>query len=193
MDNFESHVDFTDDSKTAALTDSHELLNRADFPESIDNAPENNETLIGDADNISENIASDEDEEHTAGISYLQTYMFLDDEDLQDSNIENDTQANISAFVVDTETTEDSEAPAKLLRLPISRIRAIAKLVPSVQLINSEAIFLIGRATEQFIVELITETKGVTLESGKKTITRTHVDQVVQQYSRFEFLDTMLS
>ncbi len=91
------------------------------------------------------------------------------------------------------ESTEPGEAPTKLVKLPISRLKAIIKTVPSVQLVNSEAIALIGKATENFIAEFVTSIHGVTLESGKKTLTKAHLDQVVQHYPQFEFLDGMLS
>ena len=65
-------------------------------------------------------------------------------------------------------------------------------MVPSVQLVNSEAIALTAKATEMFLNELVTEAYQMTLESGKKTLSVVHVEGVIQTLPQFEFLDGML-
>lgn len=86
-----------------------------------------------------------------------------------------------------------AEMPSRLFQLPASRIKCIAKLVPSVQLLSSEAIAIIGKATEMFLSELVKESYQITLESGKKTLTMAHIEGVIQTLPQFEFLDGMFA
>ncbi|KAM7539922.1 hypothetical protein Aperf_G00000027256 [Anoplocephala perfoliata] len=101
-----------------------------------------------------------------------------DENDLEDENIN---------------PSGPTEVPSKLFKLPVSRIKSIVKLVPSVHLLNSEATALIGRATEMFLNELVKESYQITLESGKKILTVTHIEGVIQTLPQFEFLDGMLT
>ncbi|KAF5396353.1 hypothetical protein PHET_10720 [Paragonimus heterotremus] len=80
----------------------------------------------------------------------------------------------------------------KSFRFPLSRIKIIAKTVPSVNLINSEALVLIERACELFVRNLSRSIYQVTVEEGKKTVSRAHVDSVVRTMNQYEFLDGML-
>lgn len=64
--------------------------------------------------------------------------------------------------------------------------------MPSIQLVNSEAIALTAKATEMFLNELVAEAHQMTLESGKKTLSAVHIDGVIQTLPQFEFLDGML-
>ncbi|KAL5961890.1 DNA polymerase epsilon subunit 4 [Taenia solium] len=82
--------------------------------------------------------------------------------------------------------------PSKLLHLPTSRIRSIIKIVPAVQLVNSEAVALIGKSTELFLNELAREAYQMIMESGKKTLSMAHIEGVIQTLPQFEFLDGML-
>ena len=87
---------------------------------------------------------------------------------------------------------ESSDVSLKLMKLPVSRLKSIIKLVPSVSLVNSEAVVVIGKATELFLRELVTEAHQMTLESGKKTLTLAHIEGVIQTLPQFEFLEGML-
>nr|CDS30151.1 DNA polymerase epsilon subunit 4 [Hymenolepis microstoma] len=89
-------------------------------------------------------------------------------------------------------TLEHIEAPSKLFKLPTSRIKSIVKLIPSVHMVNSEATAVIGKATELFLKELVSESYQVTRESGKKTLAIGHIEGVIQTLPQFEFLDGML-
>ncbi|KAF6770558.1 hypothetical protein AHF37_10567 [Paragonimus kellicotti] len=80
----------------------------------------------------------------------------------------------------------------KSFRFPLSRIKIIAKTVPSVNLINSEALVLIERACELFVRNFSRNVYQVTMEEGKKTVSRAHVDSVVRTMNQYEFLDGML-
>lgn len=89
-------------------------------------------------------------------------------------------------------SSEHIEAPSKLFQLPTSRIKSIVKLIPSVHMVNSEAIAVIGKATEMFLKELVSESYQVTRESGRKILAMAHIEGVVQTLPQFEFLDGML-
>ncbi|KAG5452044.1 DNA polymerase epsilon subunit 4 [Clonorchis sinensis] len=80
----------------------------------------------------------------------------------------------------------------RLTHLPLSRVRTIMKTVPSVHIINTEALVLIERASVQFLRELCADVHQATLGDGKKTVSRAHVDQVIKLMSQYEFLDGML-
>ncbi|KAL5111436.1 DNA polymerase epsilon subunit 4 [Taenia crassiceps] len=88
--------------------------------------------------------------------------------------------------------SDPTEAPSKLLYLPTSRIRSIIKTVPTIQLVNSEAVALIGKSTELFLSELAREAHQIMMESGKKTLSMVHIEGVIQTLPQFEFLDGML-
>lgn len=98
--------------------------------------------------------------------------------------------------------TEKSAKPVKksandrLTELPLSKIKNIIKLDPEVQLVSSklndhivnklfnsilshildEAVFLITRATENFIKSLSKESATLALQQKKKTVLKSHVD-----------------
>lgn len=88
--------------------------------------------------------------------------------------------------------SEPAEVSSKLLHLPASRIRSIIKTVPTIQLVNSEAVALIGKSTEFFLNELAREAHQIIMESGKKTLSMAHIEGVIQTLPQFEFLDGML-
>ncbi|KAM3182662.1 hypothetical protein ACTXT7_011863 [Hymenolepis weldensis] len=100
-----------------------------------------------------------------------------------DHEVAGDKDVNPSAHI---------EAPSKLFHLPTSRIKSIVKLIPSVHMVNSEAIAVIGKATEMFLKELVSESYQVTRESGKKILAMAHIEGVIQTLPQFEFLDGML-
>ncbi|KAA3672534.1 DNA polymerase epsilon subunit 4 [Paragonimus westermani] len=87
---------------------------------------------------------------------------------------------------------DQSNGSSKPFRFPLSRVKIIAKTVPSVNLINSEALVLIERACELFVRNFSRNIYQVTVEEGKKTVSRAHVDSVVRTMNQYEFLDGML-
>ncbi|VDM31668.1 unnamed protein product [Hydatigera taeniaeformis] len=108
--------------------------------------------------------------------------------DKDDSNV-HDTQVRSGDASMPSET---AEVPSKLLYLPISRIKSIIKTVPAVQLVNCEAVALIGKSTELFLSELAREAHQMVMESSKKTLSLAHIEGAIQTLPQFEFLDGML-
>lgn len=96
--------------------------------------------------------------------------------------------------VLDNRTNTDFPAtrhPAaeKLFRFPQGRIKQIMKLDPEVGMVNQEAIFLVNRATEQFIQCLAEEAFHHTNASKKKTIMIEHVNTAIESVDELAFLD----
>lgn len=67
----------------------------------------------------------------------------------------------------------------RISELPLSKIKHIIKLDPEVKLVNSEAVYLITKATESFIKSLAKESFTHAAQQRKKTITKSHVDQAL--------------
>lgn len=111
--------------------------------------------------------------------------------ELHDTNRET---TEISIQHADTEEPEDEpqESSEKAYRLPNSRVRMIMKTVPSVNIVNSDALRLVSHAAEAFIRNFSLDVHHVTAQDGKKTVSRSHVNEVVQCIPRYEFLDGML-
>ena len=80
-------------------------------------------------------------------------------------------------------------AAEKLFRFPQGRIKQIMKLDPEVGMVNQEAIFLVNRATEQFIQCLAEEAFHHTNASKKKTIMIEHVNTAIESVDELAFLD----
>ncbi|CAH8606610.1 unnamed protein product [Dicrocoelium dendriticum] len=106
--------------------------------------------------------------------------------DIEDENLA------VDVSVADRKDEDSTTGLQKPSRFPLSRVKAIAKIVPSVNLINTEALLLIERACERFVREFCNDIHRVTLETGKKTVSRLNVDTVVRHMSQYEFLDGML-
>ncbi|KAH8859697.1 DNA polymerase epsilon subunit 4 [Schistosoma japonicum] len=86
----------------------------------------------------------------------------------------------------------DIPATEKLIRLPLSRVKTIVKTVPAVSLVTSEALISVGFLCEQFIQEFCRSVIEVTLQEGKKTITKQHVQDTVNLVRKYEFLDGII-
>lgn len=77
----------------------------------------------------------------------------------------------------------------RLTQLPLSRIKSIMKLDTELNLVSSEAVFLITRATELFLQSLARESYVHTMQSKKKTIQKKDVDLAISSVNSLVFLD----
>lgn len=112
-------------------------------------------------------------------------------------NTEDPTSENIAEK--SSKTTKKPPAADRLTELPLSKIKNMIKLDPEVQLVSSkfemhgillefvnckpinhsildEAVYLITKATENFIKSLSKESATLALQQKKKTVAKTHVD-----------------
>ncbi|CAH8503574.1 unnamed protein product [Heterobilharzia americana] len=80
----------------------------------------------------------------------------------------------------------------KLSRLPMSRIKTIVKTVPSVALVNAEALAALGFLCEQFIQDFCGSVFELTVQNGKKTISKLHVQNTVKLVQKYEFLEGII-
>merc|ERR1719447_2103992 len=74
------------------------------------------------------------------------------DEEEDIVGLEGNVQDNIDSDVLkDSTNTGGEEVAEKLFRFPQGTIKRVMKLDPEVNLVNAEAIFLVNKATEQFV------------------------------------------
>ncbi|XP_063771981.1 DNA polymerase epsilon subunit 4 [Pseudophryne corroboree] len=82
--------------------------------------------------------------------------------------------------------------PQKLVRLPMSRVKALMKSDPDVSLASQESVFLICKATELFI-ETIAKDAYIYAQRGKrKTLQRKDLDNAIDAIDEFAFLEGTL-
>ncbi|GAA5967547.1 hypothetical protein JCM3765_007389 [Sporobolomyces pararoseus] len=85
-------------------------------------------------------------------------------------------------------TAENHEDDFKHQALPLARIKKVAKMDPDVQMISSEVTVLFEKACQIFIQELTARAHMVSIESKRRTISRTDVAQAVSKSDTFDFL-----
>ncbi|GAA5902527.1 uncharacterized protein JCM6883_001436 [Sporobolomyces salmoneus] len=83
---------------------------------------------------------------------------------------------------------EAHEDDFKHQALPLARIKKVAKMDPDVQMISSEVTVLFEKACQIFIQELTARAHLVSIESKRRTISRTDVAQAVGKSDTFDFL-----
>jgi len=88
-------------------------------------------------------------------------------------------ETEISEEVTEGVKTKSAPRANRISELPLSKIKHIIKLDPEVKLVNSEAVYLITKATESFIKSLAKESFTHAAQQKKKTITKSHVDQAL--------------
>ncbi|XP_075061048.1 DNA polymerase epsilon subunit 4 isoform X2 [Mixophyes fleayi] len=83
-------------------------------------------------------------------------------------------------------------ASQKLVKLPMSRVKALMKSDPDVSLASQESVFIICKATELFI-ETIAKDAYIYAQRGKrKTLQRKDLDNAVDAIDEFAFLEGTL-
>ncbi|XP_074109957.1 DNA polymerase epsilon subunit 4 [Cotesia typhae] len=92
----------------------------------------------------------------------------------------------------DSVPVADEEAKEKLLKLPVGRVKIIAKTDPEVNLINQEAMFIITKSTELFIDSIAKEAYKYTVQARKKTVQKKDLQQAIDNIDALAFLEGML-
>ncbi|OWR49356.1 DNA polymerase epsilon subunit 4 isoform X1 [Danaus plexippus] len=77
----------------------------------------------------------------------------------------------------------------KSTRLPMSRIKNIMKMDPDVSIVNSEAVFLVTKATELFLETIAKETYSYTVQHKRKTISKKDLEVVINKVDCLCFLE----
>ncbi|CAD6219238.1 GSCOCG00004873001-RA-CDS [Cotesia congregata] len=123
--------------------------------------------------------------------------------EIQEEELNVEDQLNQTADLPDEQETPeepesvpvavaDEEAKEKLLKLPVGRVKIIAKTDPEVNLINQEAMFLITKSTELFIDSIAKEAYKYTVQARKKTIQKKDLQQAIDNIDALAFLEGML-
>lgn len=136
-----------------------------------------------DVSGANEEAADDPGEEDTGEVSQEE----VEEAEVSQEGVDDDTETATKATAGDGETPE--KAADKLFRFPQGTIKRIMKLDPEVNMVNGEAIFLISKATEQFIQCLTLEASHFTSTNKKKTLAKGDVTTAIESTDCLAFLD----
>ncbi|XP_073450817.1 DNA polymerase epsilon subunit 4 isoform X1 [Aquarana catesbeiana] len=85
---------------------------------------------------------------------------------------------------------ECAAAPVlKLVKLPLSRVKALMKSDPELSLASQESVFLISKATELLIETIAKDAYVYAQRSKRKTLQRRDIDNAVDAFDEFAFLE----
>ncbi|XP_069119059.1 DNA polymerase epsilon subunit 4-like [Argopecten irradians] len=89
-------------------------------------------------------------------------------------------------------SVQESSSHERSIKLPMSRVKAIMKSDPDVNLASSEAVVALAKATEMFIQMLSKDAINSTMQSKRKTLQRKDLDTVVDTRDSYSFLEGTL-
>ncbi|KAK4056517.1 CCAAT- binding transcription factor component [Microbotryomycetes sp. JL221] len=87
---------------------------------------------------------------------------------------------------------EQSDEDFKFQMLPLARIKKVMKSDPQVKMISSEVMILFEKACQIFIQETTARSHLISLESGRRTLTRQDVSNALSKSDVFDFLIDLL-
>ncbi|GFO39963.1 DNA polymerase epsilon subunit 4 [Plakobranchus ocellatus] len=90
------------------------------------------------------------------------------------------------------EFRSESEPQEKLIKLPLTRIRSIMKTDPDVKIASHDAVVILAKAAELFIQNLSREAAEKTLRDKRKTVSRKHLDDVLDARDKYAFLEGVI-
>jgi len=110
------------------------------------------------------------------------------DEEEDIIGLEGNVQDDIDSDVLkDSTNTGGEEVAEKLFRFPQGTIKRVMKLDPEVNLVNAEAIFLVNKATEQFVECLALEASN--FMGGRKTLVGRDIFSAIESQDCLAFLE----
>ncbi|XP_022995531.1 transcriptional activator HAP5-like [Cucurbita maxima] len=83
---------------------------------------------------------------------------------------------------------EEEEAHEKIYTFPMQRIKKITRDENSDFRINQEALFLVNKATEMFLVQFCKDAYACCSRDRKKSLAYKHLSSVVSKRKRYDFL-----
>ncbi|CAK9314415.1 unnamed protein product [Citrullus colocynthis] len=83
---------------------------------------------------------------------------------------------------------EEEEAEEKICKFPMHRIKKIMRDENSDLRINQEALFLVNKASEMFLVQFCKDAYACCAEDRKKSLAYKHLSSVVGKRKRYDFL-----
>ncbi|XP_015514360.1 DNA polymerase epsilon subunit 4 [Neodiprion pinetum] len=126
-------------------------------------------------------------------MSEMEVHGFMSENELNESAVSEIAEhSQDSQEEIDGVSHGDEEQKEKLLKLPLSRVKAIVKLDPDVNLITQEAVFLITKSAELFIDSLAKESYKYTAQNKKKTVQKRDVEIAIENVDGLVFLEGAL-
>ncbi|KAG6570775.1 Chromatin accessibility complex 16kD protein, partial [Cucurbita argyrosperma subsp. sororia] len=86
------------------------------------------------------------------------------------------------------EEEAEEEAEEKIYKFPMNRIKKIMRDENSDLRINQEALFLVNKATEMFLVQFCKDAYACCAQDRKKSLAYKHLSSVVCKRKRYDFL-----
>ncbi|XP_023512055.1 DNA polymerase epsilon subunit C-like isoform X2 [Cucurbita pepo subsp. pepo] len=86
------------------------------------------------------------------------------------------------------EAEEEEEVEEKIYKFPMNRIKKIMRDENSDLRINQEALFLVNKATEMFLVQFCKDAYACCAQDRKKSLAYKHLSSVVCKRKRYDFL-----
>ncbi|KAL4014665.1 hypothetical protein IC575_026874 [Cucumis melo] len=83
---------------------------------------------------------------------------------------------------------EEEEAEEKIYKFPMHRIKKIMRDENSDLRINQEALFLVNKASEMFLVQFCKDAYACCAQDRKKSLAYKHLSSVVSKRKRYDFL-----
>lgn len=84
------------------------------------------------------------------------------------------------------------KAEERLCQLPLSRIKGIMKLDPELNLVSSDSVFVMTKATELFIKSLARESFVFAEQGKKKTVQKKDIESAINAVDALMFLEGAL-
>ncbi|CAG9770958.1 unnamed protein product [Ceutorhynchus assimilis] len=127
--------------------------------------------------------------------SLEQTDNLMENDVVDLANISEDETANPNSEQSESETKQSPASflkPVKDLQLPHAKIKHIMKMDPDVQLVQKDAISLVGKAAELFIEFLTKESYKQLAGQKRRTVMKRDIDVTVENIPQLCFLDGAL-
>ncbi|XP_060860895.1 LOW QUALITY PROTEIN: DNA polymerase epsilon subunit 4-like [Metopolophium dirhodum] len=189
--NFHENTADNDDILTEILEEIREEDHR---PPVVKNVAEATDSIVDEplVDTVEYHTDDSDDEDgHTAEEPLVDTVEYHTD----DSDDEDGPPADADPDQSTGSRKEDSPgAKTKDVHrgLPPGRVKLIMKMDPDVNIVAGEAVFLVTKATEQFVSILAQHCHKAMVATNKKTLQKKHIDAVIEDNVPFEFLEGTL-
>merc|ERR1719323_1458866 len=182
------------DSKDTEDTDMDEYRAEAGDQGPSQNLLEQDETIQPEKDEMKRQEANRPGDiggnEHQDGDDYDEVNKSPESQDEEEDidGLEGNVQDDIDSDVLKNSTnTGQEEVSEKLFRFPQGTIKRVMKLDPEVNLVNAEAIFLVNKATEQFVECLALEASN--FMGGRKTLVGRDIFSAIESQDCLAFLE----
>ncbi|PVD25985.1 hypothetical protein C0Q70_13652 [Pomacea canaliculata] len=104
-------------------------------------------------------------------------------EDIEETDLEQEKELQPN------EGDDAQQTDHKLLKLPLSRIKAIIKMDPDVSITSHEAAVILAKATELFINVVSRDASIRTLQAKRKTLLKKDLETVLETRDCYAFLE----